>query len=459
MHKSSTRNIIRRIEDLSNQLAKDYTNIHLIPRGTPQFIDQNLRGRVRFGKRQGNFLPVLAADNSSFVAVGVVSPSRKLSVTRVIPGFEVLGALLSIGPGRELIKISDINSTVGEITTETELIASHAEGTTIHLYGVPLEVIGNWNAEVTTIQVRSTENVFIGDQIAIDTTKGLVNSTVSTRVIDATFLGTAIDGRFNYEIVLEEGISRSLLNDEDIVLRAQPGYQSNSTRLKVNGPFVVDYISGPFFEDTDIEEFLNIQLLNALGSPLPGYSRPVSVGKNFAIPNVTIQASSMLFWDVVRGSVQFRDGKFIAITDSTGRFALSQFLVPAFSPGTEWVVPVRSNDTALLRIKFEPNDYRDFSLVTGALQRVTVGTLPTEQDARRIEVVVVTQQPFKEVEFNNWLPLASSVSSIVYQITSTAFGNNVWQAGSLMLKPYFFTTDDIAARYDFSAYDNGVIHF
>jgi len=27
------------------------------------------------------------------------------------------------------------------------------------------------------------------------------------------------------------------------------------------------------------------------------------------------------------------------------------------------------------------------------------------------------------------------------------------------VKPYFFTTDDIAARYDFTAYNNGVVHF
>ena len=52
--------------------------------------------------------------------------------------------------------------------------------------------------------------------MAIDTTKGLLNSTVSTLVTDVLFLGTTLDGRNNFELTLTEGISRALSNEEDI---------------------------------------------------------------------------------------------------------------------------------------------------------------------------------------------------------------------------------------------------
>ena len=167
----------------------------------------------------------------------------------------------------------------------------------------------------------------------------------------------------------------------------------------------------------------------------------------------------MLFWDVIRGSVQFKNGNFIAITDAEGKFVLSQHIVPEWSAGTEWQIPVIANDPTLLRVKFEPNDFRDFSLTTDVLQRVTVGTLPSEKATTRLEIVARSQTPFSEITFNNWLPTTSSVSFLLYQLTSTAFGDNVWKSSSLIVKPYFFSTADISARYDFSGYNNGVVHF
>jgi hypothetical protein len=266
-------------------------------------------------------------------------------------------------------------------------------------------------------------------------------------------------GLNNYQVALDQGISRSLLNDEIIYLRAQPGYQSGQLRvLLANGPFVLDYISGPFFEDMEVDEYLNVQLFDALGLPLTGYEKPVAVGKNFAVTATKIASDSMLFWDVIVGAVQIRDGKFLAVTDENGRFVLSKELVPEFKTETLWDIPVLSDTAALLRVKFEPNDYRSFSLPDGILQRVTVGMNPGDLPASRIEVVIQAQHPGALVEFGDWVA-HSTVSYLSYQVTSTAYGSNVWQAGSLMLKPYFFTLQDIAARYDSSGYDSGVVYF
>lgn len=454
----SSTNVLQRIETLGQAIAKDYSNVRLVPRGTPRFFDQNLRGTIRFATRRGNFLPVIQPQNSSTLAADVTPPTDRLVLASVTPGFEIANAVISLGPGRELTQISDIDPDTGEVTTAADMLGTHTTGEGVNLYGLPIEVIGAQAAADTVIQVRSDFRIVIGDRVAIATTQGLLSSTVPTEVTGVLFLGTALDGRRNYELTLAEGIARSLANEEDILLRAQPGYESRDERIDIRGPFVLDYVSGPFFEETVIEEYLNVQLLNSLGDPLTGFSNHQSVGKNSAVTALPIPNESMLFWTVLAGSVQLRDGRFTAVSDSDGRFALSYELVPSFPPGTEWEIPVLANDSAVLRVAFFPNDYRDFSLGANLLQRVVVGTTTSEQAATRIEIAIRTEQAGSEVAFNDWLTVTSAAARLSYQVTSTAFGDNVWQAGSLMLKPYFFTLDDIRARYDFNAYNQGVVH-
>ncbi len=451
-------NVLRRIEDFANDIAKDYANIHLVPRGTPTFLDQNLRGTIRFARRQGNFLPVISAENSTKLAANITPPTRTLTLDRVPSAFTRLGAVLDIGPQRELLRVADIDPSLGQVTADQDLRGTHVTGTQVDLFGVPIEIIGNPAAGSTVIQIRADDIVVAGDQIAIDTTTGLLSSTVSTGIIDAQFLGLTIENRRNYQVTLASGISRALINEENILLRGQPAYQSTATRARVVGPFVLDFISGSFFDEPKVDEFLNVRVLNSLGDPLPGFTDFVPVSKNTPIVDATIPSESMLFWNALIGSPQFRDGRFLAITDDQHRFTISQELVPSFPVGHEWEIPVRAEDTALFRVKFAPNDYRTFSLIAGVPQRVRVGIGPNELPSNRVEVVIQAQRPGTAVEINDWLPTTSAASSLEYQMTSTAFGSNVWQAGSLLLKPYFFTLDDIRARYDSTAYDQGVVH-
>lgn len=454
----SSTNVLRRIESLGQAIAKDYANVRLYPRGTPRFLDQNLRGVVRFAKRRGNFLPVLSPQNDSTLAADVVPPTDRLTLSRVTTGFTVLDAVLSLGPGRELVRISDIDADTGEVTTAADMLGTHTTGEGVDLYGVPVEVIGPQPAGDATIQIRSDYPVMVGDALAIDTTAGLLSSTVETRITDVTFLGLTIEGRRNYEVVLAEGIARSLANEEDILLRAQPGYESQAETIDVRGPFVMDFISGPFVEQTVIDEYLSVQLQNALGDPLPGFSSPAAVSKNSPVTAMSIPNEAMLFWDVITGSVQMRDGRFTAVTDSDGRFAVTQQLVPSFPAGTEWQIPVIANDAVLVRIGFLPNAFREFSLGANLAERITVGTTAVEADANRIEVVIRSERGGSEVSFNDWLTTTSAATQLQYLVTSTAFGNAAWQSSSLMLKPYFFTLADISARYDFTAYNQGVVH-
>ncbi len=459
-HRATNRNVLRRIEDIANSISKDYSNIHVIPRGAVTHIDQNLRGRTRFARRSGNFLPVLQANNQAALAADVTPPTDQIQVAPVLPGMLYPNAVISIGPGVELARIFDIDDVTGKIVTDQELNGTHVEGAGVNLYGIPIEVIGNPTKGSTTVQVRSEENIFIGDQIGIEATAGLLNSIALIRVTGATFLGTGIDGRFQYELDLAEGTNRSISNEEEILLSAQPGYQSlSNSATRVNGPFVIDFISGPFFEKTIIDEYLSIQLFNSVGDPVSGFETPVSSPKNTPVINLPINAESMLFWPVTQGKAGFSEGKFVATTDDNGRFVIHQEMVPAFPPGVEWQIPVTAFGTVLMTVRFYPNPARTFSLSAGNLQRVLVGMLPGDEPATRVEIALRSEQPNRSVEFSKWATNAPAVSSIQYNMTSTAFGASEWQGGSLLLKEYFFTLEDVSARYDFSAYDNGVLHF
>jgi len=452
------RNLLRRIEDFANDLAKDYANIHLVPRGTPVFADQNLRGTVRFGRRAGNFLPVLAADNSTELATDVVPPADALSLTRIPAAFTRLGAVLDIGPGRELVRVADIDDTTGIVQAESPLRGTNPAGTQVDLYGVPIEVIGNHALRDQVIQIRSSDIVVAGDEIALETTPGVLSSTVATRITNAQYLGTGLDGRFNYEVTLATGISRTLLNEDEILLRGQAAYESANARVRATGPFVVDFVSGSFFDTPTVTEYLSIRALNSLGDPLVGFTDFLPVGKNFPIVTASIRSDSMLFWRRIIGTQQYRDGRFVAITNTDNKFAISEELVPAFGPGHEWEIPVRANGTVLVGVRFVPNAIRRYSLVSGVTQRIRVGIGASEQPSNRVEVVVTSQRPNVQVEFNDWLPTESAVQTIQYQMTSTAYGSNVWQASSLVLKPYFFTLDDIRAQYDSTSYDQGAVY-
>jgi hypothetical protein len=446
------------IERSAQELAKDYSNIKLVARGAPTFWDANLRGTVRFCVRQGNFLPVLAPRNTAELAADAESPENRITLTQMPDAFLLDGAVLSLGPGRQLATVADVDTSTNIVTLGQDLQGSHTAGETVELYGVEIESIGAQPSGDTVIQVRSRYRVTAGDEIALATVPSLLGSYVSTRVTQAAFLGTALDGRFNYELTLIQPIQRSLANEESLLLRAHPSYESRVARFNMPGPFCLDYLSGPFFDRTVLDEYLSIQLRNAIGDTLPGYTSFVNVAKNFPITQVPIKADALLFWRAIAGQQQWIDGQFVAMTDANRHFCITQELVPEFPAGTEWSIPVLADDSGTIRVKFAPNDYRTYYFVPGIVQRITVGTESTDSDASRIEIAITTSRANARVQLGDWLTTQVSAQQLAYQITSTAYGDNVWQASSLQLKPYFYSLEYIRAQYDLTAYNQGSIH-
>lgn len=450
---------IRRIEDRVQNHAPQWSNIHVIPRGLPVFADQNLRGTIRFSKRQGNFLPILAADNVVELAADADRGAQDLLVTRLVSSIQP-GNIISIGNVEKQL-VADVNTDEGRIILQEPLITSHSAGSEVLAFATPVEVIGPVGKGATTLQIRSSFKVFNGDNLVIRTEETLLRSAVEFKIAQVRFLGTS-ELLYNHELTLEVGIPRALAAEEEIFFKEQAGYESPDILtpggVEEFGPFLLDYISGPLIAGVDVEETLSIQLFDGIGDPLPGFIDPVTVGKNYPITQVPVNNESMLMWDLIKGSLQFDDqNKVILICDENGEFALSKHIVPFFPPGSEWEMPVRANSNALFRVKVDPQGYRDFSLIAGQNQRPLIGVGAAEAPGTRIEIVIKSV-PFAQVEVNNWQPPGSVATSIRYNITSDAQGDFRWEASGILFKPYFLNLDPIEARYDFSDYDAGLIY-
>ncbi len=216
-------------------------------------------------------------------------------------------------------------------------------------------------------------------------------------------------------------------------------------------------MSGAFFGETAIDDYLNVKLLTALGDPVPGFTDFVPVGKNFPVVRARIPADAMVLWNPIIGQMRLRDTKFLALLQG-GEFACTTELVPPFPPDSEWVVPVFASASALMRVRFYPNDWKDYTLVGGAVDRLQIGVTAGELASNRLEIAISSPVDDATIEFSDWLP-TTAAASLVYQITSTAYGSDQWQSSSILFKPYFLRANDLSGRYDFSAYDQGVVYF
>jgi hypothetical protein len=322
----------------------------------------------------------------------------------------------------------------------------------------------------TIVQIRSNFRVFTGDVLVIPTLSDFLQSSIEYEILDADYLGTSGTGDFPYntEVLLDKSVARDLVTDEYIYIRAYPAYLSEVVTFPQEnlGPFLLDYSSGRTEDaDDDIAEYLNVQTFDAHDNALSSTQLEV-VPKNHPILNITVPSNVMTLWDLFRGEVQFTNNKTRAICDSDGYFVLSTLLVPNFEPGQEWKIRLIASNAARVRVKFEPNDYRDVWLSPSVATSFVVGTLPTEETATRIEIVIVSTSG-ATVDFSDWTPEGPYVGNsttlpeaekIQYSILAHSDDPYLWQAGSMIVKPLFMNLDSLQLRYDEHRYNRGRVY-
>jgi hypothetical protein len=389
-----------------------------------------------------------------------------------------VGAVLSLGPDEEFALVRDFGDDY--ITLVNPLLGDFTEDNSVNLYATPMQPAQVALTGSTTIIVRSRYHLLAGDRISIQTTSGLLTSLLDDKIVRARFLDSVSDGvnpfTLFYELELEDPLPINLpLDSTDLFLKAQPSYLSNQVfipQVPGNpddiGPFLLDYVSGVLFDRDNVDEQLSVTVFDKLGaSVIHDNLAPLSIKKQFQITEMPIMADVICLWQVADGSTTFtkrgntQEIYAVSLCNERGQFQVTQETIPAMPPGTEWRIPVTANLPCTLKVRFYPNEWREFNLLPATPMNVLVGTTLENQPTERIEIVVIGTED-TTVEFGNWIPTKNQAFSLIYGITADVFGDAQWQATNMFQKPMFLNfASGLKGRFDSNRtpnrFDGGMI--
>lgn len=280
-------------------------------RGIIRPLDIFATGKMRFAKKIGNQLPVLVADNSMRLTTRIPKLSIDLPVDSLVNWME-FGSFVSIA-GREIAQVLDWDTEEKTIRIDTPTKVVHFVRDQVFLYSVPIEVVGTYTKGGEVIIVKSPHPLVLGDSILIDETAGN-RSFIEHRVTRVGLQEDSdADGNYTWQLYLDRSLIRTIEDNEYIQLRAYPAYQSRLIKIPTVlpdaqlpsgiGPFVVDWLSGPLVTDRTYEEVVEFQGRTITGDTSSFDS--VSIDKNHLVIQVPIESSSMLFWDIGLGKVNY----------------------------------------------------------------------------------------------------------------------------------------------------------
>jgi hypothetical protein len=442
---------LTRYNQLVSGISPHYSNVIVQPRGFPIFSDPLLKGQVRFARKTGADFALINPDNEISIAQAAPKNTQTLILARPNRWLEI-GAVLSLGPDEEFALVKDFSDTY--ITLVDPIAGNFTTDNTVHLFATPIEPALDTPAGSTTILVRSRYHILAGDRISVETTPGLLTSLLDAKILSARLLdsssGTA-PFNLHYELELETSTTVALTTGAtNLFLKAQPSYLSNQVFIPLVpgnpddiGPFLLDYVSGVLFDRPNVEEQLSITVFDKLGNPIvhDGLA-PLTIGKQFPITEMPVMADVLCLWQVADGSITFskrgstQEIYAVSLCNDRGEFQVSQEVIPAMPPGTEWNVPVTPTRSSTLRVRFFPNEWREFSLTANIPTQALIGTTVNELPTERIEIVVVGDSN-TQVEFGNWVPTQNQAFSMIYGITADVFGDAQWQATNMFQKPMF----------------------
>jgi hypothetical protein len=142
---------VRKLFDLVNGKLPSYNSAFLKLRGIAHPLDVFLSGRLRFARKVGSPLPIWLPDNQTTLASAVSPTKDQISVSELVSWIQPGSKLLI--DGRAFAYVDDVlNSGMTFLLTEP-LITGYPAGTTVDLYGHPLELNGTYVPPVVTTHV------------------------------------------------------------------------------------------------------------------------------------------------------------------------------------------------------------------------------------------------------------------------------------------------------------------
>lgn len=132
--------ILQKTEDAIQAVAPEWTTVHVVPRGVPRFVDQNLRGTARYVNRVGSFLPNIQPENRVKLRVNAQARSGELKLDRIVDGM-IPGCLVQIDE-REIQLVSDVIRDATTLQTVNLLKDDYEAGVSVDLFAEPVVSTG-----------------------------------------------------------------------------------------------------------------------------------------------------------------------------------------------------------------------------------------------------------------------------------------------------------------------------
>ena len=453
------------IEKIVNGTIIHASHVNIMPRGLQRFIDQLLRGTVRFGKRTGNNIAVINVDNT--FPIGANTNARDSSVTLARSNqWLAPDSIVSMGPGKELQVVNDIIDLT--VQFKGRLQSTYTTTDKILLVASPIVVFSPLSPNSTAVTVKSNYKLANGDTFCYLQTSGLIQSLTEVKVTTATVLGTSGDPNFPnlYYLQLAGPVVKFIDAGTVVYIRAYPAYFSSTVRVPNSvlsgqsmGPFLIDNLSARLLEGQAYKEVLSVKLQTQPGVYVLGDAFSyATIQKNFVVTNRPWHAHFPLFWDLAEGTTRITPSRILLRVNEAGLFCIGTKCVPKFPPGGSWRISVKASDDCNLRFIFSPDAPQDFTLLSGVTKNITVNA-PIGQDAASIEINAYSASSICEISLSDWTPAVNTVDQISYSIVIEATGIAAYQSTGLMVKPYFLSSDFLGTNWDLEAnFDSGKVY-
>lgn len=330
------------LRDTVNKVLPNIAQGYVRPRGVLIPLDPWLKGELRWARSVGGRASIWRPETVMTLDEGT-NAGEYVYYVNMIPESMVVGTLVQVGPTQR-VQIADWDTVDFTLTANQALTTGLAAGETIQAWAFPVEVEGGMSKGATQIRVSSELKLSRGDSLQIPSEAGDFEFTIGRDVHSAEFVEEDAEG-YKYILYLEEGqaLPRDVASDEIVYMRAHPAYFSgrlplpdySAAFLKLIGPFLLDYMSGPLLRDTKATEYFSMRHYRSDRSTLT----PLLIGDahNSQVNRMPIRSSQMLFWKVAAGSINHDSltHEAVATCDSDGHFRLIEKLAPHMEVPTD----------------------------------------------------------------------------------------------------------------------------
>lgn len=312
------------------------------PRGLVIPLDPWLRGTLRWARKIGGGAAVWRPDTRMRLEQGTGAGERVFYVN-LIPDSLIIGAIIEVSPTFKSTVI-DFDTTDFTITVGVALPKARLTGQYLRVWGWPVTVEGGRSKGATLIRVTtpSTLQLARGDRLQVPVDPEADQPyffTTQHNVSKASFVEEDSEG-YKYDLTLENALARDVASREECYMRAFPAYFSrrvtipdfSAAFLKVVGPFLLDYMSGPLVVDTKVEEFVSARTYRADRDPL---TPMLPSDHNGQINQMPVKAEQMLFWNKVRGIINHDGVKTLCTCDEEGLFRVIERMRPTMKVPTD----------------------------------------------------------------------------------------------------------------------------